>query len=238
VALPQQLFCSIVGNRILHWARRYKSVKTYGPGADQKAKVWVNRLVNSSRLIELACINVAIRSGEVLFVHSTGGCHEKQRIYTGENYSQVFRRHPSKSLFRFAKASRRSSEGRGRSEAAVELCRKAPERFSPSEKSGGGGLSFLILVLRLPDDTLALVFQHQFSLVGSNRFLRADAKVRLRTSLRDSYFACCPPHARYGWIVGVGFGQIATQLRHASELTFKSSGRFPLCKKPRQATVS
>ena len=127
-----------------------------------------------------------------------GGRHGKQKIYTGENYSRVFRRHPSKSLFRFAKASRRSSEGRGRSEAPVELCRKAPERFSPSEKSDGGGLSILILALRLPDDTRALVFRPQFSPAGSNRFLRADAKVRPRTSLRDSYFACCPPHACYG----------------------------------------
>ena len=131
-------------------------------------------------------------------IHSMGAVHEKQTIYTCENYSRVFRRHLSKSLFRFAKASRRSSEGRGRSEAPVELCRKAPERFSPSEKSDGGGLSILILALRLPDDTLALVFQPQFSLIESNRFLRADAKVRLRTLLRDSYFACCPPHACYG----------------------------------------
>jgi hypothetical protein len=147
--------------------------------------------------LSLLASNLALSSGELLYIHSIGAVHEKQRIYTCEN-SRVFRRHLGKSLFRIAKASRRSSEGRGRSKAPVELCRKALERLSPPEKLDGGGLSFLILALRLPDDTLALVFQPQFSLAGSNRFLRADAKVRLRTSLRDSYFACCPPHACYG----------------------------------------
>jgi len=123
-----------------------------------------------------------------------GGRHGKQKIYTGENYSRVFRRHLIKSLFRFAKASRQSSEGRGGSEAPVELPRKAPDRLSPSEKSDEGGLSFLNLAVRLPDDTLALVFQHQFSLAGSNRFLRADAKVHLRTSPRDFYCARSSPN--------------------------------------------
>jgi hypothetical protein len=136
-------------------------------------------------------LNQIWQSAAVSFLHpiQQGVVHE----YTCENCSQVFRRRLSKSLFQFTKASRRSSEGRGRSEAPVKLCRKAPERFSPSEKSDGGGLSILILALRLPDDTAALVFQRQFSLAGLNRFLRAGSKVRLRTLLRDSYFARCPP---------------------------------------------
>lgn len=157
---------------------------------------WTARSIRGGSLSSLAS-NLAIRCGEPLYVHSRGGRYEKQKIYTGEIYPRVFRRHLSKSLFQFANASRRRSEGRGRSEAPVKLCRKTPKRFSPSEKSDEGGLSILILALRLPDDTLALVFQPQFSLIESNQFLRADAKVRPRTSLRDSYFACCPPHACY-----------------------------------------
>ena len=74
--------------------------------------------------------NLAIRSGELFTSIQWGAVHE----YTCENYSQVFRRPLSESLSQFAETSGRSSKGRGRFEAPFILCRKAPERLSPSAK--------------------------------------------------------------------------------------------------------
>src|ERR1700674_4956648 len=72
-----------------------------------------------------------------------------------------------------------------------------------------------------PGDALALAFQCPISLTGHYRFLRADSKVRRRTSSRDFYFSCSPHASHFAprliWFSLVG--EIATELRHTVEFT-------------------
>jgi hypothetical protein len=69
-------------------------------------------------------------------------------------------------------------------------------------------------------------------LTGPYRFLRADSKVRRRTSSRDFYFSCSPhaSHFAYRLMVFVGVGGIATELRH--NLDLRVTGGVPIWASP------